>query len=157
VSPAVDDSRHPSSEEIDRYAARSCVAAEAAAIRRHMLGCPGCRERLRASPFYPEQGRRETDLIAGLEPRPGCPSPAARVAFVVDALPAERRAEVAEHRRGCAACAGDLRALQALRERAGTQARVATERPGCLLSIRRRGMPRVRGAERPRASEEELD
>jgi hypothetical protein len=109
---------HPSPEAIDRYAARQATAAEAAEVRGHLLVCAPCRERLRASPFYPEQGRRETEVIAGLKERPGCPEPSGRVAFTVDALSPERQAEVAAHARACGDCARDLRELQALRERA---------------------------------------
>jgi hypothetical protein len=118
---------HPEPESIDRYAARQTIATEGAAIREHLLGCPACRERLRASPFYPEQGRRETAVIAGLEERAGCPEPAARVAWAVDALAPERRAEVEAHAHACAACRGDLSALQAIRSGAAP-----TEREGWL-------------------------
>jgi len=125
---------HPSPDEIDRYAARQMGIADTAAIRQHLLACPACRERLRASPFYPEQGRRETEVIAGLAERPGCPEPSARVAFAVDALAPERRTQITEHARACPHCARDLRALQALRE--GT--RPAGERRGCLFGWKSR-------------------
>jgi anti-sigma factor ChrR (cupin superfamily) len=121
---------HPNDEEIDRFAARQAGASEATAIRRHLLGCPECRERLRASPFYPEQGRRESETIANLKERAGCPEPSARVAYAVDSLSPERRTQIAEHARACPDCARDLRALQALRE----GARAEGERRGCLLA-----------------------
>lgn len=120
---------HPDPDAIDRYAARQMPGTEAAAIRQHLLGCPACRERLRASPFYPEAGRRETSVIAGLAERPGCPEPSARIAHAVEALSAERRAEIAGHARGCPHCARDLQALEKLRE----GARPESERKGCLL------------------------
>jgi hypothetical protein len=132
---------HPSAGEIDRFAARQAAPEEATAIRRHLIGCPACRERLRASPFYPEQGRHETETIAALRERPGCPEPSVRVAFAVDALSPERRAQNAEHFRACPDCTRDLRALQALRDRAGG-GRDTARRPGCLLPFgRRRARP----------------
>ncbi|MCL6650210.1 MAG: zf-HC2 domain-containing protein [Chloroflexi bacterium] len=121
---------HLSSEEIDRFAARQLPPSEAAAVRRHLLGCPACRERLRASPFYPEQGRREAEILARLKERSGCPEPAVRVAFAADALPPEQHTTVAGHVRRCRACSadvGDLRSLQA-----------SARGRGCLPGFRRR-------------------
>lgn len=146
---------HLSPEEIDRFAAREMAGAEAAAARRHLFDCAACRERLRASPAYPEQGRRESEVAAGLEERAGCPEPRTRAALVSGALSPERRAELAEHVRRCRACARDVRALEGLRAevsggrseeqpigepgaarvgRAGHDARG----PGCLLWFLRR-------------------
>jgi anti-sigma factor RsiW len=143
---------HLSPEEIDRFAARELATAEAAAARRHLFACAACRERLRASPAYPEQGRREAELVASLKERAGCPEPTTRAALVSGALSPERRAELAEHVRRCRACARDARALEGLRAgvtggrsaeqpigepgaaRAGPDAR----RPGCLLWFLRR-------------------
>jgi anti-sigma factor RsiW len=146
---------HLTPEEIDRFAAREMAAAEAAAARRHLFDCPACRERLRASPAYPQQGRREAEILAGMQERPGCPDPRTRAAFVSGALPAERQAELAEHVRRCRACAHDVRALDRLRAdatggrsedrsigpsdaaRTG-HAGAGAHRPGCLLWFLRR-------------------
>jgi hypothetical protein len=106
---------HPDAEEIDAFAARRLLPEEATAIRRHLLSCPACRERLRASAFYPDQGRREAERIASLTGRPGCPEPAARVAAAAGALAAEQQAAVEEHARRCRACTADLRELRSLR------------------------------------------
>lgn len=133
---------HPESDAIDRFAARQTTATEGAAIRQHLLGCPACRERLRASAFYPEQGRRETAVIAGLKERPSCPEPAARVAWAVDALAPERRAEVEAHARVCAGCRGDLAALRALRTGGRDRPDTAEDRPGCLFGRWRRASRR---------------
>jgi anti-sigma factor RsiW len=118
---------HLSPEEIDRFAARKMAAAEAAAARRHLFDCAACRERLRASPAYPERGRREAELVASLEERAGCPEPRTKAALVSGALSAERRAEVAAHVRRCRACARDVRALEGLR--AGVTGRRAAGQP----------------------------
>jgi anti-sigma factor RsiW len=118
---------HLSPEEIDRFAAREMATADAAAARRHLFACAACRERLRASPAYPEQGRREAELVAGLEERAGCPDPRTKAALVSGALSAERRAAVAAHVGRCRACARDVRALEGLR--AGVTGRRSAEQP----------------------------
>src|SRR5687767_5986220 len=97
---------HPSQETIDRFAAQGMEPAEAAAVRRHLLGCPECRARLRASPSYPERGRREAAIVAAMEERPGCPEPATKAAYasgMSGVLTEERRDTVAAHLRRCRA------------------------------------------------------
>jgi anti-sigma factor RsiW len=131
---------HLSPEAIDRFAAREMAAEEATAARRHLFQCPACRERLRASPAYPEQGRREAEVIAAMEERVGCPEPRTRAAYVSQALPQERRAEIAEHLRRCRACGRDVRALESVRAGAavGQSAQATARGPGCLLWFLRR-------------------
>jgi anti-sigma factor RsiW len=132
---------HLTPEAIDRFAARTMTSPERAAARRHLLRCPACRERLRASPAYPEQGRREAEVVAAMAERVGCPEPRTKAAYVSEALSQEQHAAIAEHLRRCRACARDVRALEEIRAGAtgaGQSAPAAARGPGCLLWFLRR-------------------
>jgi hypothetical protein len=136
---------HLSPETIDRFAARTLDAAESALARKHLLSCPECRTRLRDSPAYPERARREAEVVAAMEERAGCPATSIRAAYATgaaEALKPERRAAITNHMRRCRACAGEIRALEAIRTptpgQDGTQADDAPRSRWRLLWRRRR-------------------
>jgi hypothetical protein len=135
---------HLSPEIIDRFAARQVDPEEAARVRKHLLSCPECRARLRASPAYPAHARREAEVVAAMEERAGCPEPSLRAAYATgapEALKPERRAAIAEHLRRCRPCAREIRALEAIRRpadgRGKTEAEAAPRGLWRLLSRRR--------------------
>lgn len=94
----------------------ACACGEAPpAVVEHVMACPACRARVAA---YATLDRR---LLAGLL-MPTCPPSLTLAEYLLDLLPTEQRAAVAEHIATCAQCSAMSRALRSWLGLPGTSA-----------------------------------